>query len=159
MPTTIASTRAQGFRAADASISRAAGGTPAPRHMVVTPAAREGEVSTTRVARSGGYQQTLRNLHPSGWDAFLLAHSGLPGPRANLELLQAAADEADETTFRRWLAIDAARTPPNTPDECLPACGAVGLGRLAASGRRDVLVELRRHASDLRWRVREGVAI
>src|SRR5881398_3009209 len=57
MPTTIAGTRAQGFRAADASTSRAAGVTPAARHMVVTPAAREGEVSITRVARSGGYQQ------------------------------------------------------------------------------------------------------
>lgn len=116
-------------------------------------------ISIRRVTTSDDYRQTLRGLDPTAWDAFLLAHSGLPGPRANLELLQAVADEADETTFRRRLEIDAARTPPETPDEFLPACGAVGLGRLAATGRRDVLADLRRHASDPRWRVREGVAM
>ena len=58
MPTTIASTRAQGFRAADASTSRAAGGTPAPRHMVVTPAAREGSWTLPTIDT----KQSIRSL-------------------------------------------------------------------------------------------------
>jgi hypothetical protein len=111
---------------------------------------------TTRV---DAYRQQLRSLGAAEWDAFLLAHSDLPGPRGNLELLEAVANEGTEPSFRRWLDISADHTPSTTPDEFLPACGAVGLGRLAAAGRRDVLVELRRHASDPRWRVREGVAM
>ena len=105
------------------------------------------------------YRETLRGLPAADWDEYLLRESGLPGPRANLELLQAVADCGGEATFRRWLALDASQTPPDTPLEYLPACGAVGLGRLAAEGRLDLLPELRRHASDPRWRVREGVAM
>ncbi|HET7768741.1 MAG TPA: hypothetical protein VFN74_08180 [Chloroflexota bacterium] len=105
------------------------------------------------------YRAVLRRLPPPEWDAYLLAESDLPGPRANLELLQVAADEGGEEGFRRWLALDATQTPPETAREFLPACGAVGLGRLAAEGRRDVLADLRRHAGDSRWRVREGVAM
>jgi hypothetical protein len=112
-----------------------------------------------RVAGTEAYRQTLRNLDRAAWDAFLLAESHLPGPRANLELLRAAAEEGDEASFRRWLTLEPAQTPPGAPDEFLPACGAVGLGRLAAEGQRDVLANLRRHASDPRWRVREGVAM
>jgi hypothetical protein len=43
--------------------------------------------------------------------------------------------------------------------EFLAVCGIVGLGRLVAEGRMDLLGELREHASDRRWRVREGVAM
>ena len=38
-------------------------------------------------------------------------------------------------------------------------CGVVGLGRLLAEGQPDALRDLRRYASDPRWRVREAVAI
>ena len=38
-------------------------------------------------------------------------------------------------------------------------CGVVGLGRLVAEGRADLVEELRMHASDPRWRVREAVAM
>jgi hypothetical protein len=92
------------------------------------------------------YRQTLRSLDATAWDAFLLAHSGLPGPRANLELLQAVADEGDEATFRGWLALDAARTPPETPDEFLPACGAVGRREHGRAPGRNGTVEYRRLA-------------
>src|SRR5262249_28182289 len=95
----------------------------------------------------------------SDWDAFLLRESGLPGPRANLELVQAAADEGDEARFRRWLALTADRAPANTPAEFLALCGAVGVGRLIAAGRTDLLALLRAQAADPRWRVREGVAL
>jgi hypothetical protein len=50
-------------------------------------------------------------------------------------------------------------TPPGTPKEFLPVCGVVGLGRLAAGGRDDLLPLLRELASDPRWRIREGVAM
>jgi hypothetical protein len=99
----------------------------------------------------------LRDL--GDWDSYLLSESHLPGPRANLELLQAVADEGTLGQFRRWLAIDARQAPANDPREFLAACGAVGLGRLAAEGQPEVLSDLRRHASDSRWRVREGVAM
>ena len=49
-----------------------------------------------------------------------------------------------------WLGSD---------DEFLALCGAVGLGRLLAEGRWDVLPRLRELSADPRWRVREGVAM
>jgi hypothetical protein len=91
----------------------------------------------------------LREL-PGAWEPFLAAESRLPGPRANLELVEAVADEGDEPRFRGWAG---------SGDEFLAVCGVVGLGRLAAEGRDDLLPELRRHASDARWRVREAVAM
>ena len=51
------------------------------------------------------------------------------------------------------------RQPTNTPQEFLAFCGVVGLGRLVADGRRDLLPALRHHANDPRWRMREGVAM
>lgn len=93
------------------------------------------------------------------WEPYLLEHSGLPGPRGNLELAQAVADLGDEALFMRLLAHDAARAPVNSPQEFLAFCGVVGLGRLAAEGRLDLLPLLRAHASDPRWRMREGVAM
>lgn len=103
------------------------------------------------------YRQRLHAC--ADWDALLLAESGLPGPRGNLELAHAAALEGDEARFRHWLTYDAARAPANTPEEFLAFCGALGLGRLLARGRRDVLPELLSLSSDRRWRTREAVAM
>jgi hypothetical protein len=103
------------------------------------------------------YRENLRTL--DDWDAYLLEHSNLPGPRGNLELAQAAADEGSEEQFMRWAALDSEQAPGNTPDEFLAFCGVVGMGRLLAEGRRDVLPLLRARASDARWRTREGVAM
>lgn len=93
------------------------------------------------------------------WESYLLAESHLPGPRANLELAQAAAVEGDEAQFLSWLALDAEAAPANTPAEFLPVCGALGLGRLLAEGDRAVLPRLRAAANDPRWRLREAVAM
>jgi hypothetical protein len=88
--------------------------------------------------------------------AFLRTHCGLPGPRGNLELMQAAADVGDEAAFREWIALGSGNQPT---DEFLTMCGIVGLGRLLAEGREDLADELRAHAADIRWRPREAVAM
>ena len=46
------------------------------------------------MSKVADYRKTLRAL--KDWDAYLVAESGLPGPRANLALVEAAADEGDE---------------------------------------------------------------
>lgn len=84
------------------------------------------------------------------WEPYLRGHSGLPGPRANLELARAVADLGDLALFERFA---------DSADEYLALCGCAGLGRLAAEGRLDLLPRLRRLASDGRWRVREGVVL
>lgn len=93
------------------------------------------------------------------WESFLLAESRLPGPRANLELAMAAADEGDEAQFLSWLSLDAEAAPAGTPAEFLPVCGVLGLGRLLAEGDRGVLPRLRAAARDPRSRLREAVAM
>lgn len=80
--------------------------------------------------------------------AYLTAHSGLPGPRANLGLADTAAQVVSPAQMREFAASD---------DEFLALCGAIGLGELLARGD-DTVAQLREMARDARWRVREGVA-
>jgi hypothetical protein len=103
------------------------------------------------------YRQILRTL--DDWDSFLLSESGLPGPRANLELVQAVADEGNAPRFQRYLSFDPDQAPTNSPQVFLAVCSVVGLGRLLAEGHHEVLATLRRYAADPRWRIREGVAM
>ncbi len=103
------------------------------------------------------YRKKVRGL--SNWDEFLMKESGLPGPRGNLELVQAVADEGDRALFERLAAISPEQALTNTPGEFLAVCGVVGFGRLVAEGRTEYLDALLMHASDPRWRVREGVAM
>ena len=103
------------------------------------------------------YRHTLQEL--DDWTPFLLEKSGLPGPRGNIELGQAAADVGSRKQFERFLTWDAERAPVGSREEFLAFCGVVGLGRLAAEGEHDVLPAIRQLASDPRWRVREGVAM
>ncbi len=93
------------------------------------------------------YRRALRDA--ADWASYLREHSGLPGPRANLELVQAVADEGDAARLDALI---------DTDDEYLVMCGVVGLGRLLAEGA-EVVPRLRRHAMDSRWRVREAVAM
>jgi hypothetical protein len=109
------------------------------------------------VKKADQYKETLRSL--DDWESFLLENSGLPGPRGNLELAQAAADEGDEALFLRFLSFDAERAPTNSRYEFLAFCGVVGLGRLVAEGHQEYLAVLRGCASDPRWRMREAVAM
>jgi hypothetical protein len=103
------------------------------------------------------YRQHLQGL--SEWEPYLLEHSGLPGPRGNLELAQAAADVGNRSQFEAFLTYTPERAPTNDPHEFLAFCGVVGLGRLLSEGDRSQLPAIRRHASDPRWRLREGVAM
>jgi len=114
------------------------------------------------VTKSDQYRARLHSLE--SWDAYLLQESGLPGPRGNLELAQAVADEGDQALFLRYLTYTSVQAPVNSPYEFLAFCGAVGLGRVIAenggiSANRELVEVLRRCASDPRWRLREGVAM
>ena len=94
------------------------------------------------------YREELRGL--KDWEPYLKKHSGLPGPRANLELVAAVAEEADADRLWRMSASE---------DEFLALAGTAGLGRIALQEPSSVMARLRELAADPRWRVREGVAI
>jgi hypothetical protein len=98
------------------------------------------------------YRQTLRKLDE--WVPFLLKESGLPGPRGNLELAHAVAEEGNAKQFNHFLTYHAEE---NTPEVFVFFCGVVGLGRLA-SKQPDLFNRMREYASDPRWRIREAVA-
>ncbi len=102
-----------------------------------------------RTAPGRAHAATLEALPTSQWAAYLTEHSGLPGPRANLELLDVVGDLAPPDLLRTW-AGDA--------DEYLAACGTAGLGRLVGRVDDRDAGRLRSAADDGRWRVREGVA-
>lgn len=103
------------------------------------------------------YRAALRS--ELDWDRFLLANSGLPGPRGNIELGRAAAELARPEQIWGWVAFDPSRAPGGAQEEFLAFCGVIGLGRLAVEGDRRALPQLRRSASDPRWRIREAVAM
>jgi hypothetical protein len=107
--------------------------------------------------RFNAYREKLREL--DDWFEFLLQECNLPGPRANIELAQAVAEEGTPDLFDQYLALDAERAPANTPHEYFAFCGILGLGRLLADGELDVLPRLKMAANDERWRIREGVAL
>lgn len=103
------------------------------------------------------YRQALRET--ADWDAYLLRESGLPGPRGNIELARAAAEEGDQADFQRWLSYGPERAPANTPEEFLAFCGVLGQGKLLVAGHTPAWITLRQSANDPRWRVREAVAM
>lgn len=109
------------------------------------------------MARIDDYKGALRDLGDP--EPYLLEHSGLPGPRGNIELGLAAAEVRAPAELRRWASLDAKAAPTGGAKEFLAFCGVVGLGRLLADGDGGALAELRGHAGDARWRLREGVAM
>jgi hypothetical protein len=103
------------------------------------------------------YIEKLNNM--DDWDEFLLSESGLPGPRANLELIEAVAQIGSEDTFLRYLTFKQDLATTNSKEEFLAACGTVGLGKLIKNGKKEYLSTLRILSSDSRWRIRESVAM
>ncbi len=88
-------------------------------------------------------------------ETYLRQELRLPGPRANLELLWAAAEEIDERTAEMW----AARPVLVDPTDVFVICvGLVALGRFVAGTRTRPLDLLRRRAADDEWRIREAAA-
>lgn len=106
------------------------------------------------MGRREEYRDELAGLAPQDVRAFLVTRSGLPGPRANLELVHACADV---------LGADLARALTRDHDEYVHMCGVVTLGRVLGeavddSERAAVEAALAEHARDERWRIREAVA-
>jgi hypothetical protein len=114
-------------------------------------------VSWEARVKTDTYRERLRELED--WEPFLLAESGLPGPRGNIELARAVAQEGNEEIFERFLGFDSEKAPTNSPYEFLAFCGTLGLGELLVEGNREVVGRLRACASDPRWRTREAVAM
>src|SRR5712664_378374 len=106
--------------------------------------------SGAQMAGRGQHYRTELKKRRGEWEPYLKANSGLPGPRGNLELVEAVGEEADADLLWRLSA---------SSDEFLALCGTAGLGRLAATDPEAVLGWLKELAADPRWRVREGVAI
>lgn len=92
--------------------------------------------------------EDLAGLAPAAWPAYLEEHSGLPGPRADLTLLAAAAALATPGHVEVLLRHGG---------EYPTACAAAALGRAAEDPW--CAERARRLAADERWRVREAVAI
>jgi hypothetical protein len=107
----------------------------------------------------------LRAVPDTDLEPWLETRSGLPGPRANLELVAAAGDELSSHRLLTWAALDPDRAPGGTAREFLALTGVAGIGRLLVEAgddreaRADLLDALRLLAGDPRWRVREAVAI
>ena len=106
----------------------------------------------------------------------LLANSGLPGPRGNLELAHALADRlareapgpAVRARLERWRAQAPEQAPTGNPREFLSFCGALarsadwardGDGPGGERGRAQIARDLRQAAEDPRWRMREAAAM
>lgn len=100
------------------------------------------------MSRLDDHRSDLTRLSRAAWPAYLDEHSGLPGPRANLELARALAEVSDRALEEELIA---------SGDEYRTFCGVVGLGSRAADP--EVAARLRMLATDPRWRVREGVAM
>jgi hypothetical protein len=102
------------------------------------------------------YRQKLRTL--DDWDSYLLQESNLPGPRGNLELAHAVAQEGTAEQFQHLMSFGPDKAPTNSPYEFLAFCGVLGQGTLLAQSQTNALVGLCTFASDPRWRIREAVA-
>ena len=104
------------------------------------------------------YREKLKGLED--WIPFLRRNSGLPGPRGNLELAYAVAEEATRKQIEEFLSISPDKAPENTPEVFLVFCGVLGIGKLTARGEYDLFARLRAtpriHAGEsakrLRWR-------
>lgn len=104
--------------------------------------------------------------------SLLKKNSGLPGPRANLELMYSFAKAVSSLKLQQWqwelilwmASISPSKAPVDTPRGYLSVCGIVAMGALYAGGlprprRRAALAAIRTAASDSRWRTREAAAI
>ncbi|QIM18615.1 HEAT repeat domain-containing protein [Leucobacter coleopterorum] len=103
------------------------------------------------MSKATAYAEHLAPLNASARTDFLNTHSGLPGPRGNLELLWGFARVAEHDHVQQLIPAQ---------DEYLRSAAALGLGRLALeTSSSDYLEQLTALAADHSWRVREAVAM
>jgi hypothetical protein len=107
--------------------------------------------------------------------AYLKEHSGLPGPRGNLELLYAFAGEAASSVAHGWPGVaawtalvdeclSAIKTDTaNSPEEFVGMCGvlarALCIAKAGSGAVAPAIDFLRPYASHASWRIREAVAM
>jgi hypothetical protein len=102
----------------------------------------------------------IERLHSTkNFEAYLLEHSNLPGPRANLELAYAAASLLTPQQIKHFIGFDSQAAPEHSVEEFLPVCGTIALGYELSKGKEEVIPLLRKYANDPRWRIRESVAM
>ena len=98
----------------------------------------------------------------------LESNSALPGPRMNTQIVGVFADYAASTPepilpiLMHWASLSLDAAPINTPREILVSAATLTFGQMALvypERREAMIAELRRAASDPRWRVREVVAM
>ena len=97
---------------------------------------------------SAEWRAQLGAVERGDFAEYLNIHSGLPGPRANLTLLDAVARIADEVMIEELI---------QDGSEYATMCAAAAVGRRASDPEAES--RLRAWAVDERWRVREGVVI
>lgn len=88
----------------------------------------------------------------------LLKNSGLPGPRANLELLYSFSKNATENEIDECLSFYKDDLH-NSPEEFVVMCGIVGYCILNKDNIQKMLSTIRKYASHSSWRIRESIAI
>jgi hypothetical protein len=109
--------------------------------------------------------------NPRPLEFFLREQSHLPGPRANLRLVDDVSNLLAEVVNTRaedvrrvleHLTRNEKTLEVNTPDEFVVLCGVVASGMCAslnAAWRQEVIARLSEYACNASWRVREGAAI
>ncbi len=109
--------------------------------------------------------------NPRPLEFFLREQSHLPGPRANLKLVDdvshllaevVSTREEDVRRVIEYLTRDEKTLEVNTPGEFVVLCGVLACGVCAAvyaAWRGKVMARLSEFACNASWRVREGTAI
>ena len=109
--------------------------------------------------------------NPRPLEFFLREQSHLPGPRANLKLVDdvshllaevVSTREEDVRRVIEYLTRDEKTLEVNTPGEFVALCGVVACGVCAAvyaAWRHKMMARLSEFACNASWRVREGTAI
>jgi hypothetical protein len=133
---------------------------------------KEGRLLGAAEARREALSRLLAADAAAELESYLLANSGLPGPRGNLELAHALADQlsgqppgpAVRSRLEAWRALSAEAAPTGDPREYLCFCGTLAWSSdwvrgSVAKGRATIIRNLRAAAGDPRWRRREAVAM
>lgn len=129
---------------------------------------------TIKLNKREQYISELRPFSPDSnrLEAYLLAHSNLPGKRGNLELASAFAGYIEElyptkpelvlTLCEALINKNPSHRNETGSEEFLPFCGVLGLGRIGKidpAKESNILVYVKSAARDERWRIREAAAM